>query len=55
MAQAEKKVDGGLAVIALTMLWLYACLSILFYGAYLNELLFSPDSPPPRWLRRKKP
>lgn len=46
---------GGLAVIALTMLWLYACLSILFYGAYLNELLFSPGSPPARRLRRKKP
>ena len=46
---------GGLAAIALTMLWLYSCLSILFYGAYLNELLFSPDAPLARWRRRKKP
>lgn len=46
---------GGLAAIALTMLWLYSCLSILFYGAYLNELLFSPDAPTAGWLRRKKP
>lgn len=30
---------GGLSTILLTMLWLYICLSILFYGAYLNQLL----------------
>lgn len=46
---------GGLAAITLTMLWLYSCLSILFYGAYLNELLFSPHSPLTTWRRRKKP
>ncbi len=45
---------GGLAAITLTMLWLYSCLSILFYGAYLNELLFSPKSPLCVHRRRKK-
>lgn len=30
---------GSLSTILLTMLWLYICMSILFYGAYLNELL----------------
>lgn len=48
------EIYGGFAVIVLTMLWLYACLSILFYGAYLNELLFSPSSPLSCWRRRKK-
>ena len=33
---------GSLTVIALTMLWLYACLCILFFGGLLNQLL-----PPP--------
>lgn len=31
---------GSISTILLTMLWLYFCLSILFYGAYLNYLLF---------------
>ncbi len=31
---------GSVSTILLTMLWLYFCLSILFYGAYLNYLLF---------------
>ncbi len=30
---------GSLSTILLTMIWLYVCLSILFYGAYLNQLL----------------
>lgn len=30
---------GSLSMILLTMLWLYICLSILFYGAYINQLL----------------
>ena len=30
---------GSLSTILLTMVWLYVCLSILFYGAYLNQLL----------------
>lgn len=30
---------GSLSTILLTMLWLYICVSILFYGAYLNQLL----------------
>lgn len=31
---------GSLTTVILTMLWLYFCISILFYGAYLNRLLF---------------
>ena len=31
---------GSISTILLTMLWLFFCLSILFYGAYLNYLLF---------------
>lgn len=30
---------GSLSTILLTMLWLYICMSILFYGAYLNQIL----------------
>ncbi len=50
----SSEVYGSLAILTLTMLWLYSCLSILFYGAYLNELLFSPNSPLAAWRRRKK-
>lgn len=46
---------GSLATLTLTMLWLYACLSILFYGAYLNILLFRPNGLLSHWKRRKKP
>ncbi len=31
---------GSLSVIALTMLWLYVCMCIFFYGGILNNLLF---------------
>ena len=31
---------GSLAGIAMAMLWLYVCMSILFYGGVLNCLLF---------------
>ena len=30
---------GSLTTMILTMLWVYACVSILFYGAFLNRLL----------------
>ena len=30
---------GGLTTMVLTMLWVYACVSIVFYGAFLNRLL----------------
>ena len=38
---------GSLATVALAMVWLYACMSILFYGALFNRVLEV-------W-RRKKP
>lgn len=31
---------GGLSILLLTLLWLYFCMSILFYGAFVNNLLF---------------
>ena len=31
---------GSLSVLLLMLLWLYACISILFYGALLNHALF---------------
>lgn len=40
-------VYGSLATVALAMVWLYACMSILFYGALLNRVL--------EVRRRKKP
>lgn len=36
---------GSLSVLLLLLLWLYACISMLFYGALLNHLLF--DKRPP--------
>ena len=30
---------GSLTTMVLTMLWVYACVSIVFYGAFLNRLL----------------
>ena len=38
---------GSLTTMVLTMLWVYACVSIVFYGAFLNRLLFSRESPRP--------
>ena len=35
---------GSLAGIAMAMLWLYVCMSILFYGGVLNCLLFERRS-----------
>lgn len=35
---------GSVYAIAVSMLWLYFCLSILFYGGALNRLLMPPDS-----------
>ena len=31
---------GSLSVLLLMLLWLYACISILFYGALLNHARF---------------
>ena len=39
---------GSLSVLLLMLLWLYACLSILFYGALLNHLLFDRPEPEER-------
>ena len=39
---------GNLSVLLLMLLWLYACLSILFYGALLNHLLFDRPEPEER-------
>ena len=30
---------GSLSVVALTMLWLYVCMEIVFYGGALNKYL----------------
>ena len=32
-------VYGSVYAVALSMLWLYCCVSIVFYGALLNRLL----------------
>ena len=39
---------GSLSVLLLMLLWLYACLSILFYGALLNHRLFDRPEPEER-------
>ena len=39
---------GSLSTILLTMVWLYFCLWILFYGAYLNQLIRGPQAPAPQ-------
>ena len=36
---------GSLSVLLLMLLWLYACISILFYGALLNHALFDWKTP----------
>ena len=38
---------GSLSVLLLMLLWLYACISILFYGALLNHALFD-------WKKKKE-
>lgn len=38
---------GSLSALAMSMLWLYTCLSVLFYGQVLNLYLASPKN----WLR----
>lgn len=38
---------GSLSAMVFTMLWVYVCVTILFYGALLNRLLFSRESPRP--------
>lgn len=30
---------GGITAVVLTMIWLYACMQILFYGGFINRLL----------------
>lgn len=45
---------GSLSTILLTMLWLYICLSILFYGAYLNQLLARVWVLAPRGKKKKR-
>ena len=37
-------VYGSVYGIALSMLWLYCCISILFYGGVMNRLLMEPDT-----------
>lgn len=37
-------VYGSVYGIALSMLWLYCCISIVFYGGVLNRLLMEPDA-----------
>jgi membrane protein len=39
---AYSHVYGSVYAVALSMLWLYCCLSILFYGGALNRLLSQP-------------
>ena len=39
-------VYGGLASVMGTMLWLYYCLYLFFFGAEINEWLVNPDSFP---------
>lgn len=46
---------GSLSTILLTMLWLYICLSILFYGAYFNQLLARVWVLAPRGKKKKRP
>ena len=36
-------VYGSVYAVALSMLWLYCCLSILFYGGALNKLLMEKE------------
>ena len=36
---------GSLSVLLLMLLWLYACISILFYGALFNCMLFDWKRP----------
>lgn len=38
---------GSLTTMVLTMLWVYVCVSIVFYGALFNRLLFSRQPPRP--------
>ena len=38
-------VYGSVYAVALSMLWLYCCLSILFYGGALNKLLMEKEDP----------
>lgn len=38
--QDYSAIYGSLSTVILTMLWLYFCMSILFYGDYFNRLLF---------------
>ena len=33
------RVYGSVYAVALSMLWLYCCVSIVFYGALVNRLL----------------
>ena len=35
---------GSVYAVALSMLWLYCCLSILFYGGALNRLLMEREN-----------
>lgn len=37
---------GSVYAVALSMLWLYCCLSIVFYGGALNRLLMDGQDPP---------
>ena len=38
-------VYGSVYAVALSMLWLYCCLSIVFYGGALNRLLMDGEMP----------
>ena len=46
---------GSLTALIMVMLWLYICLSILFYGAYLNQLLAGVWTLLPRRKKEKAP
>ena len=37
--QKYSSIYGSVYTVVLAMLWLYCCLSILFYGGALNQLL----------------
>lgn len=47
------RIYGSLTTIVLTMMWLYFCLCILFFGGVVNQYLADPDSSLRALLRRR--
>ena len=43
-ASGFSRVYGDLYAVALSMLWLYFCVSILLYGGLLNRILAEPEN-----------